>query len=704
MWVLQNLLKLFFCSMLMFLTACGGSTDNDVTVTPPDTTPPVITLNGDITITLFIDENNDELGANANDDRDGTVEVIISGAVDTSTLGNYTLTYTASDSAGNIASVTRIVNVVLPPDTTPPAITINGDGTITLFLGESYNELGASAIDDRDGEVEVLITGTVDTTSEGTYTLTYTAIDNTNNSASINRTVTVKNSRPFITTWKTNRSRDNDSSDDRQITIGTNGDGYDYYVNWGDGTFDEHVTGDITHTYAEIGTYTIKINGRFPQLYFAEPEEFPEDYDDRRYMCDLSAIEQWGDIKWRSMHKAFAYCGGGFIDTGKVTDKPDLSEVTDLSYMFHYTSIEIQGIEEWDVSTITNMSHMFDGKGLGYSAFNQDISRWDVSNVIDMSYMFNEANYFNQDISSWDVSSVSNMSYMFATGIEGSNFNQDIGDWDVSNVTNMSHMFSSGGNQSWDSVFNQDISRWDVSRVIDMSYMFAGDDVSTKNVFNQDISSWNVSSVSNMRGMFRSSLFNQDIGNWDVSNVTDMGTMFYDSVFNQDIGSWDVSNVTDMRLIFGHFFGESLLNQDIGSWHVSNVTDMSYMFYNATAFNQDIGSWDVSSVTNMSKMFYGESSFNQGIGSWDVSNVTDMSYMFTDADAFNQDIGAWDISNVTEMGSMFSYTSSFNQDISSWDVSNVTDMSRMFSYTNSFNQDIGAWNVSNMTDMSFMFQ
>ena len=67
--------------------------------------------------------------------------------------------------------------------------------------------------------------------------------------------------------------------------------------------------------------------------------------------------------------------------------------------------------------------------------FNRDISNWDVSSVTDMSYMFNESN-FNGDISNWDVSSVTNMIICLIVQING-----DISNWDVSSVTNMSHMF-----------------------------------------------------------------------------------------------------------------------------------------------------------------------------------------------------------------------------------------------------------------------
>ena len=42
-----------------------------------------------------------------------------------------------------------------------------------------------------------------------------------------------------------------------------------------------------------------------------------------------------------------------------------------------------------------------------------DISGWDVSNVTDMSYMFARARYFNGDLSGWNVSNVRDMQSMF---------------------------------------------------------------------------------------------------------------------------------------------------------------------------------------------------------------------------------------------------------------------------------------------------
>jgi surface protein len=182
---------------------------------------------------------------------------------------------------------------------------------------------------------------------------------------------------------------------------------------------------------------------------------------------------------------------------------------------------------------------------------------------------------------------------------------------------------------------------------------------------------------------------------WDVSGVTDMNGMFSEaSSFNAGIGAWDVSSVTNMRLIFSE---ASSFNQDISSWDTSNVTDISAMFSGAIAFNQDISGWDVSSVIDMRAMFFDAESFNHPLNNWVTSSVTNMENMFDRANNFNQPLNDWDVSNVTDMERMFLQAVAFNEDISSWDVSNVTDMEGMFSSATSFNQDLSGWCVTNIS-------
>ena len=79
-------------------------------------------------------------------------------------------------------------------DTEKPKITLFGDSTITLEVGDSYKELGAMAIDNIDKDIsnKIKISGEVDTTKVGTYKVKYTVSDSSNNKSSITRTVIVK--------------------------------------------------------------------------------------------------------------------------------------------------------------------------------------------------------------------------------------------------------------------------------------------------------------------------------------------------------------------------------------------------------------------------------------------------------------------------------------------------------------------------------
>lgn len=159
-----------------------------------DTTPPVITLNGDSTLTVTQGTTFNDPGATATDDISGTVTVSTFGRVNTRRLGSYTLSYRARDRAGNSSTLTRTVNVIAaaPIDTIAPVITLNGAASLEITVGDTYTDAGASATDNVDGTVAVTTTGSVDTSTAGSYTLTYSATDTTGNTASLTRTVTVK--------------------------------------------------------------------------------------------------------------------------------------------------------------------------------------------------------------------------------------------------------------------------------------------------------------------------------------------------------------------------------------------------------------------------------------------------------------------------------------------------------------------------------
>lgn len=590
-----------------------------------------------------------------------------------------THTITATNASGNSsASVDITVNLGLAlPDLANPAaqtyitemtiptlsFTNNGGGSLTSCTADTLPAGLSVSVSADTSTCE--ITGTA-TTAQAVTSHTITA---TNASGSSNASVriTVVAAVAFTTQWQTDNPG---TSATNQIIISTNSSlSYNYHVDWGDGSTDNNVTGDITHTYSAPGTYTVAITGNFPQIMFNSTGNDPE---------KLLSVDQWGNQPWQSMQNAFMGCSNLTINA---SDSPDLSQVTNMSNMFNGATAFNQDISNWDVSSVTIMGATF----IDASSFNQDISGWDVSSVTDMSNMFFGASVFNQPIGGWNVSSVTNMTGMFW---RATNFDQDISGWDVSAVTNMSSMFGLSG-------FNQPIGGWDVSSVTTMRGMF------NSAIFEQDISGWVVSSVTDMANMFdNNSDFNIDISGWDVSSVTTMSRMFRNTPFNQNISNWVVSSVSNME---GMFWGATSFNQPIGNWNVSLVANMSQMFSNASTFNQDIGNWNVSSVSSMVNMFNGATAFNQAIGNWDVSSVTNMGGMFGLASNFNQDISGWNVSGVSVMSSMFASASSFNQPLNNWDVSLVNNMSNMFSGAAAFNQDISNWNVSSVTNMGGMF-
>lgn len=77
-------------------------------------------------------------------------------------------------------------------DTTAPQIWLLGNATVWLSVCQIYGEAGWGVFDNADGtSVPVTVTGQVDTTTVGSYVLTYTATDSHNNSTSVIRTVNV---------------------------------------------------------------------------------------------------------------------------------------------------------------------------------------------------------------------------------------------------------------------------------------------------------------------------------------------------------------------------------------------------------------------------------------------------------------------------------------------------------------------------------
>jgi len=84
-------------------------------------------------------------------------------------------------------------------DVTPPTITLNGGNSITVYRGDVFTDPGASANDDRDGDLtpDIQVSGTVGSAA-GVYTLNYSVNDKAGNHAEAQRIVYVKYKNAYL--------------------------------------------------------------------------------------------------------------------------------------------------------------------------------------------------------------------------------------------------------------------------------------------------------------------------------------------------------------------------------------------------------------------------------------------------------------------------------------------------------------------------
>jgi hypothetical protein len=88
----------------------------------------------------------------------------------------------------------RVAEILDEERTAAPVITLEGDAEMTLTVGDDFTDPGFTATDAEDGDLtdDVVVTGTVDTETAGTYTITYTVEDSDENETTATRTVIVE--------------------------------------------------------------------------------------------------------------------------------------------------------------------------------------------------------------------------------------------------------------------------------------------------------------------------------------------------------------------------------------------------------------------------------------------------------------------------------------------------------------------------------
>ena len=376
------------------------------------------------------------------------IVITTSGAVNADVIASYTVTYTATDSAGNESSLTRTVNVA---DIAPPVITLTGELAVEHNYGDSYSDLGATANDAVDGGVNVTIdTDNLLINKIGSYGVTFTAVDAAGNKATLERIVNVlDNAGPVITLTGGNT-----------ITLGQGR----IYKELG-ATAVDYLDGDIvvgtptgTVDYDTIGQYELtysitdaanNVSTQIRTVDVVAPRPFIT-----TWKSDNPGTSNSNQIKITT-NPAFAASYNYNVDWGDGNTSEHTGDFTH-TYAFAGTYIvtisgdfpqlyfsnvsqdnqKLLSIEQWGDGVLKSLNNAF------LYCTNVVSNASDSPNlrlVTDMSYMFRGANAFNQDLSAWDVSSVTNMNSMF---FSARSFDQDLSAWEVSSANDMEAVFS----------------------------------------------------------------------------------------------------------------------------------------------------------------------------------------------------------------------------------------------------------------------
>ena len=218
-----------------------------------DNSIPVIRLNGSNPYRILIGKTYQEFGATAYDEYySGNLTSRIeidSSSVDTNKEGTYYVSYSVKDNAENERIVYRRVEVYL----SKPKITLNGSAHEKIVLGRQYIEKGATAIDEKDGNItnKINVSGSVDTSKVGTYDVTYSVTNSLGVTTTMTRKVEVYIPNPIITIIGDNPLK-------HRILLP--------YKELGATAYDE-IDGDITDKLQVVSTVNTDVKGKYEVEY-----------------------------------------------------------------------------------------------------------------------------------------------------------------------------------------------------------------------------------------------------------------------------------------------------------------------------------------------------------------------------------------------------------------------------------------------------
>jgi uncharacterized protein (UPF0147 family) len=175
-------------------------------VTVQDSSVPIVTAPANITVAATNASGTTNTiaaiatflaSATATDTVDGE-RTVTHDAPATFPLGPTIVTFSATDLSGNTGQAQATVNIT---DQSPPVISLVGASSMTLNVGDIFNDPGHTVTDNVNADLIATVTGSVNTAVVGTYPLNYNVIDTAGNAAlQVTRSISVQdNAAPVVT-------------------------------------------------------------------------------------------------------------------------------------------------------------------------------------------------------------------------------------------------------------------------------------------------------------------------------------------------------------------------------------------------------------------------------------------------------------------------------------------------------------------------
>ena len=155
-----------------------------------DIIPPKLTLNGEKNVIIGAPNLYVENGYKAEDNYDGDLTSKVKIDVIKISDKEFEKVYQVEDTSGNSCREVRKIEV---RDIVPPEIFLEGNVVENMYIGSTYEESGATAKDDVDGDLtsKITVTNNIDSSKAGQYTVEYMVKDNGGNITKTTRRVEV---------------------------------------------------------------------------------------------------------------------------------------------------------------------------------------------------------------------------------------------------------------------------------------------------------------------------------------------------------------------------------------------------------------------------------------------------------------------------------------------------------------------------------